>query len=147
LDLSGVDGNHYVKEVRQNEVSVFDNIFTVSGPGSLQVLIDDKPATVAGVVSDGDRPLSEPYVVLSKWPTLSGLFRAPPIDTTGGNDGKFRFSGLAPGEYRILAVRQADANKLDEPGVLDRLLANAEKIFLTPATSHNLSLKPTDLTR
>ena len=107
-------------------------------------MIDDKPAMVTGVVSDGNGPVKEPYVVVSRWPTYSGSFRETPNDTTGGNDGKFQFLGLAPGEYRILTVQQTDADKLDEPGVLDRLLTSAQEISLKPASSQNLALKLSD---
>ena len=132
LELIGLDTSYYVKEVRYSGAVASDNIFTFSGGGALEIVLDDKPAVVSGIVSDGNHPVSEPYVLLSRWP-------APPTKITGGEDGRFQFAGLAPGEYRIVAVAQTDIEKLDEPGVLDRLLANGEKLSLTPRASQNVA--------
>jgi hypothetical protein len=65
---------------------------------------------------------------------------------TGGDDGSFRFAGLAPGEYRILAVPLETKDKLDEPGVLERLFVGALKITLDRGDSQNVQVKPVDPT-
>ena len=113
----------------------------------MQIIIDDKPAAINGVVADGENRVSEPYIVLSAWPRPADYLYVPPKNATGGRDGRFQFAGLAPGDYRIFAVSQTDRDKLDEPGVLDRLLAAAEKISLDPRGSQNVTLKLTDLGR
>jgi len=145
LDLTGIDNSYYVKEVRYNDAVISNNIFTVSGPGILQVIVDDKPANITGVVSESDHPVSYPYVVMAKWPSEESVPR--PSYTSGGTEGKFQFAGLAPGEYQIFAVSNSDVAKLDEPGVLGRLLAGAEKISLDPRSSQKVTLRLTDPAR
>jgi hypothetical protein len=144
LALASVGASYYLKEVRFNDVALPDNIFTVTGPGSLQIILDDKPAAVSGVVSESDHRVSQPYVVLAKWPTSSV---APLNFAIGGADGKFQFTGLAPGDYRIFAIAQTEMQKLHEPHVLDRVLAAAERISLGPLGSQTLSLTLADPAR
>src|SRR5262245_16628436 len=59
-------------------------------------------------------------------------------------DGKFQFVGLAPGEYRILAVAPEVAEKLDEPHVLEQLLSAADRVTLTAGVAENQALRVTD---
>jgi protocatechuate 3,4-dioxygenase beta subunit len=147
VSLINLSTSFYVREIRYNGNPVSGNAFNVTSNASSQtveIVIDDKPALVSGVVAKDDQPLSKPYVVLAKWPfTAEDLFESVK-HTTGGDDGSFRFAGLAPGEYRIVAVPPETKDKLDEPGVLERLFAGAAKITLDRGDFQNVPLKPTD---
>jgi hypothetical protein len=96
-------------------------------------------------VADGDTPLSRAHVVLVRWPvSLEDVFLSA-RDTDADDAGRFQFSGLPPGDYRILAIAPDAVDKLDEPHVLERLLPRAEKVSLTGGASQNLQLKLTNL--
>jgi hypothetical protein len=69
-------------------------------------------------------------VVLTEWPLSSTAALWPVLSAIGDEDGKYQFAGLAPGEYRILAVSPAVREELDKPNVLQRLLMNAKAITL-----------------
>jgi hypothetical protein len=86
-------------------------------------------------------------VVLIRWPvSTEDVFRS--VKTADGDDdGRFQFSGLAPREYRVLAVAPEMIEKLDEPRVLSRLLGSAERVELTPGGSQTLTLKVTNPAR
>jgi len=147
LTVSGLGAGYYVKEVRYNGIALTDNIFTTDGgsPGqSLEIVIDDKPATVSGTVTEGDKPVGKPYVVLVKWPSSPENIFLATKHTTGDDHGQFRFAGLAPGEYRVLAVPQQIVPRLEEPGVLFRILAGADTVNVDRGASKNLALKLTD---
>lgn len=141
-------GNFYIKEVRYNGLPVAGNIFVVDGSaGQLEVVLDDKPASIGGVIEDDGNAVSKPYVVLTSWPMLSDGMLSSLKNVTGDASGKFRFAGLPPGDYRVLAVPQTSKDKLDEPGVLNRLLSGAESVTVGPAGSQDLRLKVVDPSR
>ena len=70
----------------------------------------------------------------------------PVINTTGDNEGRFQMTGLAPGDYRVLAVLAVPpADGLDlSKDVVPRLWYRADKLTLTRGSSQNLSLKLAD---
>ena len=141
---------YIIKEVRYNGSIVADNIVTLnpsSAGQSLEIVVDDQPATINGVVNESDRPVRGPWVVLSKWPMSADLSSSPPQTAAGDDDGKFQFTGLPPGEYRAIAVSLANRDKLDEPEILQRGLSSAEKVTLSRGGLQTLALKLTDPTR
>lgn len=148
MDLIAPDGaGDYVKEVRFNGVVVTDNPITLNSSGdvqSLEIVVDDQPTTLTGVVSDGDHPASKPYIVLSKWPLAAELAYVRMERTDGDDDGQFRFADLAPGEYRAVAVSQTNRDMIDEPGVLQRLLTSVDSITLSRGSVQAIGLKLVD---
>ena len=147
LTVSGLGAAYYVKEIRYNGIALTDNIFATDGGSpsqSLEVVLDDKPATVSGTVTDGDKPVGKPYVVLVRWPASPENIFLATKRTTGDDNGQFRFTGLAPGDYRILAVSPETVPHLDEPGVLFRILSGADTVNVDRGASQNLPLKLTD---
>ncbi|MBZ5634331.1 MAG: carboxypeptidase regulatory-like domain-containing protein [Acidobacteriia bacterium] len=140
----------YVKEIRFNGVIVTGNPITLNASAvgqSLEIVVDDQPATITGVVSDGDHPVSKPYVLLTKWPMPAELAYARPQGSDGDDDGHFRFTELVPGEYRAIAVSQSNRDMLDEPGVLQRLLTGMETITLSRGGVQAITLKLVDPSR
>jgi hypothetical protein len=136
----------YVKEIRFNGRIVTDPIALdgSSGTQSLEVVVDDQPATITGVVSDGDHSVSKPYVLLIRWPMPAELAYARPQGAAGDDGGQFRFTDLVPGEYRAIAVSQSNRDMLDEPGVLQRFLSSAETITLSRGGVQAITLKLVD---
>jgi hypothetical protein len=149
--LMAPDGaGDYVKEMRFNGRVVTDNPIALDGSAgaqSLEIVVADQPAAITGVVSDGDHPVSKPYVLLIKWPMPAELAYARPQGADGDDDGQFRFAELAPGEYRAIAVSQSNRDVLDEPGVLQRFLNGAEKITLSRGGVQAITLKLVDPSR
>jgi hypothetical protein len=152
LFISGVPGGYYIQEVRYNGSPVRGNLawltFELDGSApshSLEIVLDDKPAFVTGTVTDRDRPVSQPLVVLARWPLPNVKALWPLTTATGDAGGKYQFTGLAPGEYRILAVSSTLKDKLEKPDVLEPLLRTAKKIELGPRATQNLTLELTEL--
>lgn len=59
--------------------------------------------------------------------------------------GRYRSMGLPPGDYRVLAVRRESHERLEEPGVLERLLSQAEKITLGRGSAVTLDVRVVEL--
>ncbi len=147
VTVSGLGAGYFVREVRYNGIALNDNIFVTDGGSprqSLEIVIDDKPATVTGLVKDGDKPVSNADVVLVRWPATSENVFLASKHTTADDNGQFRFAGLAPGEYRVLAVPQQIVPRLDEPNVLFRMLSGADTVTVDRGSSQNLALKATN---
>jgi hypothetical protein len=144
----GVKAGYYVKEIRYNGTAAGHMIplEKSSLTHSLTIILDDKPAAVSGAVMNGDKPVSNPLVVLKKWPPPDGLvFNIGTLMATGDNKGKFQFSDLPPGEYRMVALRSMDEYIDRPPDVLERAMAAASKIELGPRASQNVTLEITKL--
>jgi hypothetical protein len=148
LLIQDLPASYYVKEVRYNGHPVRGSIVALDAGAASHTLVievDDKPAFVTGVVTERDRAVNQPYVVLTPWPVRDPASIWPIPSTTGDADGKFQFTGLAPGEYRILAVSSAVKYEFNKPDVLARLLANAKRVELGPRGNQNLTLELTEL--
>jgi hypothetical protein len=145
LAVSVLRPGYYVGEIRYNGAFRPDRILRLNPAAishTLEVVLGDDAAVLAGEVAEDGHPI-EPHVVLAKWPVTGDVYEAV-MTAGGGEDGRFRFTGLAPGEYRIAAVAREHANLLDAPYALERLLARGEKVTLTPAGWRRVVLKPAD---
>ena len=142
VSVNGLTGNLYVKEIRYNGQIVSDGIFAPlpGASGQLDILIDDHAATIRGLVAGRDQVSARIMVVAMKWPlpreitpTLALLSTAA---TAPVNDqGEFQIGGLAPGEYRVLALTVDDLSQV-QPDAVSR----AEQLTLERGASQSVSL-------
>jgi hypothetical protein len=133
FEVTGVPDGYCVREVRYNGTPVRGSLVPFQNGGGLRMLeivLDDKPAVVSGTVMTGDRPVGNAQVLLTPWPVDSPNAVWPPRQATAGDDGKFQFSGLGPGEYLLVALPPALKEKWREPGALQQLLSRAAKVKL-----------------
>lgn len=138
----------YLREIRYNGEIQPASVFAVelgAPTQSLELVLDNKPGGITGVVEDNDNPVNMPCVVVAKWPYSREMSYSQRI--FGGTDGKFKTPGLSPGEYRIVAVSDENKDKLSDPAVLERLLPSAEKVTLDRGASQDVRLKLTDPNR
>jgi hypothetical protein len=121
LMIRGAGPSHYVKEIRYNGALVANDTLPLGLPSAahdVTVVLDDKPASVTGVVMSGDKPVDKPAVILKKWPPAGGgLLEVGVLAARGDAQGRFQLSGIPPGQYRALALRSATVTKyLNSPG-------------------------------
>jgi hypothetical protein len=108
ITVSGLGESYYVKEIRYNGIPLIDNIFATDGGSpaqSLDIVLDDKPAAITGAVTDGDKPVGKPYVVLVKWPASpEGIFlstrRRPAMITGNSVSWAWHRASIAPSPCR-----------------------------------------------
>jgi hypothetical protein len=149
MTISGVGSGWYVKEIRYNGSPVPDAFLRIDPYAvahKLEIVIDDKPAVLSGVVGESDRTVANAFVVAARWPAMGDVHTAS-RKVTAGDDGKFQIAGLAPGEYRLAAVAPEAKDKLDEPNVLERLLSGGQKVTLGPNVFQSVTVQPADPSR
>jgi hypothetical protein len=138
VTVTDLGSAHVLQEVRLagTRVAVDAPIrFDWQGKGPLEIVVDDRPGVITGTVTDGSLPASQPTVFVFPWPLSSS--RAVVV---GDAQGKFESPHLRAGEYRVLAIPAGSGERIEEPGVLDRLLSRAEKVTLMRGGSINLAL-------
>jgi hypothetical protein len=130
------DARYSVKEIRYNGVATTDGQVRLA-PGSpeqdLEIVLDDQAGVITVSVRDGDKPVTDAPVIVVKWPYTEGDMQAGNL--TRDNQGRFRISGLAPGEYRVMALKKGD---------ISQLLNRAEKVTVERGTLKDISLKLID---
>ncbi len=144
VTVSGVGTDRYVKELLYNGVPRPDHVISVgndAGGSSLTIVIDDKPATVNGTVTEGGTPVSEPFVTITKWPILADWLDGSVTKVRGDDKGRFSFNGLAPGEYRVVAFASSTEYSEYDQTTLKRTIESGQKVELGPRALKNLTLE------
>jgi hypothetical protein len=136
----------YVKEVRYNGLAVTNGVFTpVAGPATLEIVIDDKAATISGLITERGKVAGPIMIEAVKWPlsadssSILMLLRTSK-STPADDQGRFQISGLAPGEYRVFGMTEDIALRMRPDGLI-QLLNRAEKVILERGSSQSISLK------
>jgi len=145
VTVDGPGGNYYVKEIRHNGLPAIDGLITLapSAPAQLEIVIDDKSASITGLVTDGGKAAGEAVVAAVKWPVPAGDNLLSLLRSARGaadDQGRFRIDGLQPGEYRILALPRDAVNGLNPESFIS-LLNRGEKVTVERGSSPSISLK------
>ena len=85
------------------------------------------------------RVYAHPYLALVSWPLGPDVW--PLRNVAGAEDGTFVFSGVIPGEYRLIALPDALATQLHDPQFLSGLLPNATAVTVNKASYQRVALK------
>jgi len=142
VSINGVGGKFYMKEIRYDGVTAVDGMITANsgGPAQLEIVIDDKAATITGSVADTGGNTGPVLIVVVRWPespedARGTTFRPEALVEADDNRG-FTFDGLEPGEYRILAVAQDRMSRLQRD-----IVSRAERVTLEPGRSQSVIVK------
>jgi hypothetical protein len=99
----------------------------------LAVTMTDEPTELTGVVLDAaGRPSSE-YFVLA-FSAERAFWTTSPRRVSGttrlSSDGRYRISGLPPGEYYLAIITEVVPGQLNDPAFLESLMPRAVKLVL-----------------
>jgi hypothetical protein len=111
------------------------------GAAALELTLSGKSAEIQGkVLTGGDAPSAE--ILVTAAPV------SPPIDaslavrqTRTGATGQFRFTGLAPGEYKIAAWDDLAANRVFDPAFRVYFEGRAATAKLAESTRATVEVK------
>jgi Carboxypeptidase regulatory-like domain len=96
----------YISDLKRGETTVFDSGLTIGGKTNepLEMVLKSKGGSISGAVSDITRLHPFPYatVVLIPEKTRRQNF-ALYKQTLSAEDGRFSFTGIPPGEYKLFA--------------------------------------------
>ncbi len=146
IAISGLSAAYCLKEIRHNGNVVPDNVVRLSDsamPDVLEIELGDKPAAIVGAVTVDDRPVANPYVVAVRWPFSGNIYNSV-IRAAGDAGGNFQIPSLAAGTYRVAAILGEAKDKLEEPGVMEALLAHGESVTLDAGSVQRVILKAAD---
>jgi hypothetical protein len=100
---------------------------------NLTVAMTNRPAELTGVVSDASGQPTAEYSMVA-FSTDRGLWTSAPRRVSGAarlsSDGRYRISGLPPGEYYLAALVDFDPLQLGDPSFLESLIPSAVKVVL-----------------
>jgi hypothetical protein len=131
--LKGQDVLDSLVEVRPGE-NISDLVLTFT----------DQTTEISGMLIDGrGRPAPEYFVFVfptsrSAWYQGSRRLRQP---TRPASDGKYRITGLPPGEYYVAALTDFDFNDISDASFLEQLVGAAFKITLGEGEKKTQDLK------
>jgi hypothetical protein len=118
-----------VKEIRYNGVALTGDIVALDSGAdrhSLTIVTDSNPASIFGAVVSGDQPVSKAAVIARKWPIRKDQLASGLKSARSDEAGTFQIGGLAPGEYRVIAIRSLTPGTPNAS--LERALAAGAKV-------------------
>jgi hypothetical protein len=99
----------------------------------LTVTMTDQPTELTGTVLDAQGQPTSEYAMLA-FSTDRTLWTTAPRRVSGAarlsSDGRYRISGLPPGEYYLAVITDFSPGQLDDPSFLESLIARAVKVVL-----------------
>jgi hypothetical protein len=135
--INGVPATYYLKEIRYNGIAVPDRIVPLDRPAmghSLTIVLDDKPASITGTAAGAAT------VLVFRWPLPANQVLLATGRGAADDQGRFQVGGLAPGEYRAVALLATEDEYSRQPGSLERALEAAKKIEVGPRESKTVEL-------
>jgi hypothetical protein len=132
-------GPWYVSAARSGSVDLLREELTVPEGGSvepIEVVLRDDAASLSGKVTSGGQPTTGVVLLVPVFaPRLTKQSFVQP-------DGNFFFAGLAPGEYRIIALDRVDDLLYAEPDGLAEFSAAMQALQVSPnqQATQNLEL-------
>jgi len=136
-----------LKAVRVGGVDVTDSGFDAKAGETIrgiEIELTGQPTTVSGVVTDGrtGTPAVGSRVLIfprddRKWDGLSRYTRFSATDT----DGKFKVTGLPPGDYYAVAGSDVQPDAGGDPDALEKLRTRAQSFSLNEGETKVLDLK------
>ena len=136
----------YVKSIRfaGQEIALTPLDLTTGAAGSLEIILSAKAADFSGTVhNDKGEPLLQIPVTL--WPKVPDKGRQDGGIHTANTDqnGGFKISGLAPGDYYIAAWDDLPEQGLDQnPGFLARFAGDQTAVKLPESGHTSVDVKP-----
>jgi protocatechuate 3,4-dioxygenase beta subunit len=120
----------YVKAARAGESDVLADGLKVEGPAAItiEIVLASDGAAVAGLVKDASQhPVSGATVLLAPdRRSRADLFRT----TTTDQHGRFEFSAIAPGDYKVFAWEDVEPGLWHHPEFLKHYDKQGEKVAL-----------------
>jgi hypothetical protein len=142
VDVTNLPAGFYIKSIRFGEQDVTTVPLKVSQGGAepqLEVRLSDRTATLSGVVvgSNGG-PVQVMLAPASRELDRVARLVKGPVSATGGT---FRFEGVAPGKYVVLAFEDAEPGWAEDPEFRAGFLGSATEVELGPSGDRMIEVR------
>jgi uncharacterized surface anchored protein len=138
--VSGGPETAYVKSVRwrgEEDITERDLDLTTGVSGSLQITLSATGAGVEGSVRGADdKPIAGATVVLIPDSGRYTLYRTVTTDQNGA----YSITGIAPGEYKMLAWEEIEPGAYEDPAFVKPFLSKAQALSLRENDRKSCSL-------
>jgi hypothetical protein len=141
-----VPSGYYVVSSVYNGSTVFHTSIDIEAPEStVEFVITSRAATLTGVVrdSDGD-PVEGAVIALLPQPLPAVMEKFDPnalLTVESDGNGRFGFTGLAPGEYKAVALTGEDRQRAHDLQFLHDRMQSSESIALDFSQTSNVELR------
>jgi uncharacterized protein (DUF2141 family) len=142
LDLAGLPPDVYVASIQYGGREVRDSGILIEGEpsGVIEVILEEPGGALQGTVEAAqNKPASNSHVVLipiTNDRITSNRFKITTTDQTGS----FTMRGIAPGEYRVLAVDKLQGEAFRSQEFLDAFETRATPLTVKAGSVANLTL-------
>jgi protocatechuate 3,4-dioxygenase beta subunit len=135
-----------LRAVRLNNIDVTDEGFEIrpnEDLSSIEIEMTNRPAEVSGLVTNsrGDAVTDYTVVVFAqdreRWKPGSRYLRS----SRPSQDGRFKFTGLPPGQYYAVALASIEPGDASDPEFLDRVVQKAVRFSLNDGEVKTMDLK------
>jgi Carboxypeptidase regulatory-like domain len=144
VDLANLPAGSYVKWIRLDGVDITSAPVMVDrgDQGVLEVMVSDRTASLSGVVRNRrGEPVHISQVVLAPVaPELAGVSRLVKGTVTGPG-GAFRFTGITPGDYQVLAFEDIPPGLAEDPEFRSKLGPSGTRVSLSPSAVQTVDVE------
>jgi len=138
-----------VRSVRLNGTDVTDAGFEIKAGEELtglEVEITNRLTTITGVVTNARGEALKDYTTIvfaqepARWP-IAGRYQSL---GRPDQDGRYKVTGLAPGEYYIIALERVDTGDVNDPEFLERIKTKASTLTINEGETKQIDLRISD---
>jgi protocatechuate 3,4-dioxygenase beta subunit len=140
LSFRGLPPDVYVKEARMGSADILSQpLKNLSASQPLSIVLSANGGEIEGVVSDALKPSAGARIALIPEARLDrpDLYKALRADEAG----RFKFQGIAPGRYRILAGAFLDDYAYFDPDVVSRYEDRATSVRVEEGSHQTIELR------
>lgn len=138
--MGPVPSGVYVQSVRVDSQDVTGRRFEVTANAEMEIALSRRAAVVSGVVASREGvPLSGVVVGLWKADRPPGATENVRVMQTSAN-GRYEFSGLAPGEYRVAAWEELEPGLFAYEPFLAQFEGKAARLQLSEGAQVSMDL-------
>jgi protocatechuate 3,4-dioxygenase beta subunit len=136
-----------VRSLRVNGADVTDSGFDVkpnAEVSGVELEVTNKLTTISGLVTNARGEAVKDYSAIAfaqddkKWTLVNNRYQS---QGRPDQDGRFKISGLPPGEYYVIAIDHLEQGQTGDPEFLERIRTNATSLSINEGETKTVDLK------
>ena len=146
ININNLSPTWTMRAIRVSGIDVIDEGIEVKASENIrdvEIELTNKVTTVSGLVTDGRGEASRDYTAVifspdsKRWATGSRYTRTVRPD----QDGRYKTTGLPPGDYLIVAIDRVQQGQASDPEFLERIRTNATSFSVSEGETKSVDLK------